>query len=408
MTDSKALLDQSGRLGTPLSSSATKVMLLGSGELGKEVAFVLHGLGIEVIAVDRYDHAPAMQVAHRHAVIDMLDPAQLRALIEREQPDFIVPEIEAIATSELGRLEEEGYRIVPSARAVSLTMNREGIRRLVAEELDVPTTPYRFADTFDDYANAARSLGFPCVVKPVMSSSGKGQSVLRAEADLEPAWLYAQSGGRSGEGRVIVEAFLDFDYEITQLTVRHAGGVSFPDPIGHLQEDGDYRTSWQPQAMSEAALTSSRLIADRVTASLGGYGVFGVELFIRGDEVFFNEVSPRPHDTGLVTLCTQFLPQFALHARAFLGMSIPAIERHSAGASKAFLVEGQSGAAGISYSGVNDVLSMERVDLRLFGKPSVDGRRRMGVVLARGGDVESAMARVNQAHSKLSAELLLD
>ncbi|WP_344803752.1 formate-dependent phosphoribosylglycinamide formyltransferase [Allohahella marinimesophila] len=390
-------------IGTPSRKSALRVMLLGSGELGKELIMVLQGLGIETIAVDRYAGAPAMQVAHHARVIDMLDPAQLRELILTEAPDYIVPEIEAIATGELIKLEEEGYRVIPSARAVNLTMNREGIRRLAAEELGLPTTPYAFADTMAEAMEAAGRLGYPCVMKPVMSSSGKGQSIIRSADDLLSAWEYAQAGGRSGEGRVIVEAFLSFDYEITQLTLRHAGGVSFPDPIGHIQEDGDYRVSWQPQPMSPAALHGAREIAEKITAALGGYGIFGVELFVKGDKVFFNEVSPRPHDTGLVTLITQRHSQFALHARALLGIAVPDIQRATSGASKAFLVEGHSGVEGVSVSGVDEVLAMSDVDLRLFGKPEVSGRRRMGVVLASADTVEAARSLAESAHAKLIA-----
>ncbi|MAM85815.1 MAG: phosphoribosylglycinamide formyltransferase 2 [unclassified Hahellaceae] len=392
-------------IGTPATRSALRVMLLGSGELGKELIMVLQGLGIETIAVDRYAGAPAMQVAHHAVVINMLDPNELRELILRERPDYIVPEIEAIATSELVKLENEGFRVVPSARAVNLTMNREGIRRLAAEELGLPTTPYAFADSLLEAKDAAARLGYPCVMKPVMSSSGKGQSVIRSAEAIESAWSYAQAGGRSGEGRVIVEAFIRFDYEITQLTVRHAGGVSFPDPIGHIQEDGDYRMSWQPQPMSADALRASREIAEKITAALGGYGVFGVELFVQGDKVFFNEVSPRPHDTGLVTLITQRHSQFALHARALLGIPVPSIERPLAGASKALLVEGHSSDEGIRFLGVDDVLAMANVDLRLFGKPEVQGRRRMGVVLASAESVDEARVRVESAHNKLKAEI---
>ena len=366
---------------------------------------VLQGLGIETLAVDRYAGAPAMQVAHHAFVIDMLDPVQLRNLVIRETPDFIVPEIEAIATDELVKLEAEGFNVVPSARAVNLTMNREGIRRLAAEELGLPTTPYIFADSKDEAVAAADKLGYPCVMKPVMSSSGKGQSVIRSPEYLEAAWQYAQAGGRSGKGRVIVEAFLRFDYEITQLTLRHAGGVSFPDPIGHIQEEGDYRVSWQPQAMSPQALRGAREIAEKITAALGGYGIFGVELFVQGDKVYFNEVSPRPHDTGLVTLITQRHSQFALHARALLGIPVPEVEQTVAGASKALLVEGHSGFSGIRYAGVAEVLAMKDVDLRLFGKPEVQGRRRMGVVLASAETVENARKLADRAHASLTAKI---
>ncbi|MDX5362792.1 MAG: formate-dependent phosphoribosylglycinamide formyltransferase, partial [Pseudazoarcus pumilus] len=330
------------RIGTPLSSSATRVLLCGSGELGKEVAIELQRLGCEVIAVDRYANAPAMQVAHRSHVISMLDGAALRAVIEQEKPQYIVPEIEAIATATLVELEREGYTVVPTARATQLTMDREGIRRLAAETLNLPTSPYRFADTFEDYAAGVAAIGFPCVVKPVMSSSGKGQSVLRNADDVRPAWDYAQEGGRAGAGRVIVEGFVDFDYEITLLTVRHIGGTSFCEPVGHRQEDGDYRESWQPQAMSPAARAEAERIAHAVTESLGGRGLFGVELFVKGDQVWFSEVSPRPHDTGLVTLISQDLSEFALHARAILGLPIPGVRFHGPSASAVILVEGDS------------------------------------------------------------------
>lgn len=390
-------------IGTPLSGSATRAMLLGSGELGKEVAIELQRLGVEVIAVDRYPNAPAMQVAHRAHVINMLDPVRLRELVEAERPDFIIPEIEAIATDELVRLEQEGYRVVPSARAANMTMNRERIRRLAAEELGLQTSPYHFADDVQSFEAAVRSLGFPCVVKPIMSSSGKGQSVLRSEADLEPAWRYAQEGGRAGQGRVIVEGFVEFDYEITLLTVRHADGVAFCDPIGHVQIDGDYRFSWQPHPMSEVAWQRSVEIADRVTSALGGWGLFGVELFIRGDEVLFSEVSPRPHDTGLVTLISQDRSEFALHARALLGLPISGLRQLGPSASAALLVEGSS--SEVSYRGLDDVLRMPDVELRLFGKPEVQGKRRMGVVLAQGQSIEEARERASVALSRIQIDL---
>ncbi|MCU0977393.1 MAG: formate-dependent phosphoribosylglycinamide formyltransferase [Steroidobacteraceae bacterium] len=382
-------------LGTPLSPGATRLMLLGSGELGKEVAIEAQRLGVEVIAVDRYANAPAMQVAHRAYVIDMLDPQALRALIERERPALVVPEIEAIATAELVKLEAGGQRVIPTARAARLTMDREGIRRLAAEQLGLPTSPYRFADDEASYREAVRALGLPCVVKPVMSSSGKGQSVVRSEADVAKAWAYAQSGGRAGAGRVIVEGFIAFDYEITLLTVRHAGGTSFCDPIGHLQVDGDYRESWQPQPMSAAALAGSQRIAAAVTAELGGAGLFGVELFVRGDEVWFSEVSPRPHDTGLVTLISQDLSEFALHLRAILGLPIPAIRRHGPAASCAVLLEGDS--SNVSFGGLEAALVAPDTALRLFGKPEVRGKRRMGVTLALGADVDEARAKARKA-----------
>lgn len=376
------------RIGTPLSSSATRVLLCGCGELGKEVVIELQRLGCEVIGVDRYANAPAMQVAHRSHVIDMLDGAALRAVIEKEQPHYIVPEIEAIATATLVELEAEGFNVVPTARAAQLTMNREGIRRLAAEELGLPTSPYHFSDTFEDYAAAVKSVGYPCVVKPIMSSSGKGQSVLKSDADLQKSWDYAQEGGRAGKGRVIVEGFIDFDYEITLLTVRHAGGTSFCAPIGHRQENGDYQESWQPQPMSPKALAESERVALAVTEALGGRGLFGVELFVKGDQVWFSEVSPRPHDTGLVTLISQELSEFALHARAILGLPIPAIRQMGPSASAVILVEGNSQQA--SFSNLGAALSEADTALRLFGKPEVKGQRRMGVALARDESIEAA------------------
>lgn len=378
-------------LGTPLTTSATRVLLLGSGELGKEVAIELQRFGCEVIAVDRYPDAPAMQVAHRCHVVNMLDGAALRAVIEKEQPRLIVPEIEAIATPALVELEAEGFTVVPTARAARLTMDREGIRRLASEKLQIKVSPYRFADTEAEYREAVRELGMPCVVKPVMSSSGKGQSVVRSATDIEPAWKYSQQGGRTGGGRIIVEGFVQFDYEITLLTVRHNGQTAFCDPIGHLQADGDYRESWQPQAMSAAALAESQRIAHAVTAELGGNGVFGVEFFIAGDEVYFSEVSPRPHDTGLVTLISQDLSEFALHARAILGLPIPVIRQRGPSASCALLVEGDS--ANIRFEHVERALTEPDTALRLFGKPEVRGHRRMGVSLALGSSIEEARAK---------------
>ena len=388
-------------IGTPLTPEATRLMLLGSGELGKEVAIEAQRLGVEVIAVDRYPNAPAMQVAHRSHVIDMLDPAALRALIERERPALVVPEIEAIATAELVKLEAGGQRVIPTARAARLTMDREGIRRLAAEQLGLPTSPYRFADDEAAYREAVRAIGLPCVVKPVMSSSGKGQSLVRAEADVAKAWAYAQSGGRAGAGRVIVEGFVAFDYEITLLTVRHAGGTSFCEPIGHLQVDGDYRESWQPQPMSAAALAESQRIAEAITAELGGAGIFGVELFVRGDQVWFSEVSPRPHDTGLVTLISQDLSEFALHVRAILGLPVPAIRRHGPAASCAVLLDGAS--SNVRFGGLEAALAEPDTALRLFGKPEVRGRRRMGVTLALGTDVEEARAKARAAAAAIVA-----
>ncbi len=376
------------QIGTPLSPSATRVMLLGSGELGKEVAIELQRLGVEVIAVDSYANAPAMQVAHRSHIINMLDGEALRSLIETEKPHLIVPEVEAIATDTLAELECEGFNVIPTARATQLTMNREGIRRLAAETLGLATSPYQFAGTFDDFETAIESIGMPCVVKPIMSSSGKGQSVIREAADIRSAWDYAQEGGRAGKGKVIVEGFIDFDYEITLLTIRHRDGTSFCAPIGHLQVDGDYRESWQPQAMSDTALQSAQYIATKVTDALGGQGLFGVELFIKGDEAIFSEVSPRPHDTGLVTLISQDLSEFALHVRAILGLPIANIVQHGAAASCPIVVEGDS--TQISFGGLERALSEPDTQLRLFGKPEVHGKRRMAVTLARGNNVEQA------------------
>ncbi|WP_166269327.1 formate-dependent phosphoribosylglycinamide formyltransferase [Marinobacter caseinilyticus] len=390
-------------IGTPLKENAYRVLLCGAGELGKEVAIELQRLGVEVIAVDRYDHAPAMQVAHRSHVIDMLDASALRRLIELERPHLVVPEIEAIATPELVRLEAEGVRVIPTARAVNLTMNREGIRRLAGEDLGLPTSPYRFADSLPAYLRAVHEVGVPCVVKPVMSSSGKGQSTVKTLAEAEAAWEYAQSGGRAGKGRVIVEGFVDFDYEITLLTVRHTGGVSYCEPIGHRQEGGDYRESWQPQVMSPKALERSKEIAGAVTENLGGFGVYGVELFIKGDDVYFSEVSPRPHDTGLVTLVSQDLSEFALHARAILGLPVPSIEQRGPSASAVVLPEGESNQP--SFSGLEKALAEPDTQLRLFGKPGLSGRRRMGVALATGVTVEAARKRAVDAAAAIKVTL---
>lgn len=390
-------------IGTPYSEDATRVLLLGSGELGKELAIELQRLGCEVIAVDRYANAPAMQVAHRSHVISMLDDQALREVIEAEQPDYIVPEIEAIATPTLVALEGEGYRVIPTAEATRLTMDREGIRRLAAETLGLPTSAYKFADTLEDYRAAVAAVGMPCVIKPVMSSSGKGQSLLRDTADIDAAWEYAQAGGRAGKGRVIVEGFVDFDYEITLLTVRHIGGTSFCAPIGHRQESGDYRESWQPQAMSEAALAEAERVALAVTEALGGRGLFGVELFVKGDQVWFSEVSPRPHDTGMVTLISQDLSEFALHARAILGLPIPAIRQQGPAASAVILVEGQS--ANVSFANLGAVLANPDTQLRLFGKPEVDGQRRMGVVLTLDASVELAVEKAVRAAAEVQVRL---
>ncbi|HEU4670595.1 MAG TPA: formate-dependent phosphoribosylglycinamide formyltransferase [Dyella sp.] len=392
--------------GTPLSDRALRVLLLGSGELGKEVAIELQRFAVEVVAVDRYANAPAMQVAHRSHVIDMLDGAALRKLIETEQPDLVVPEIEAIHTPTLVELERGGLKVIPTARAAWLTMDREGIRRLAAEELQLPTSPYRFCDDEAQYRAAADALGFPFVIKPVMSSSGKGQSVVREASQLQAAWDYAQSGGRAGKGRVIVEGFVDFDYEITLLTVRHRDGTCFCAPIGHRQEDGDYRESWQPQPMSEAALADAQRQAEAITAALGGWGVFGVEFFVRGDAVIFSEVSPRPHDTGLVTLISQDLSEFALHARAILGLPVPVIRQLGPSASCAKLVEGE-GVAPL-YFGVAEALAEPDTQLRIFGKPAVKGRRRMAVTLARDESIEAAKAKAIRAVAALKVELPQD
>ncbi len=400
-------------LGTPLSPHATRVLLLGSGELGKEVAIELQRLGVEVIAADRYANAPAMQVAHRSHVLDMLDGGAIRALIAQERPDVIVPEIEAIHTETLVQLEREfaergtHTRVIPTARAARLTMDREGIRRLAAETLGLPTSPYRFVDTHAEYRDAVTALGLPCVVKPVMSSSGHGQSLVRSEEGIDAAWELAQTGGRAGAGRAIVEGFIDFDYEITLLTVRHAGGTTFCEPIGHLQRDGDYRESWQPQPMSTRALALAQGVARQVTDELGGWGVFGVELFVRDDEVWFSEVSPRPHDTGLVTLVSQDLSQFALHARAILGLPIHAgpsgaIRQRGAAASCAVLAEGHGVPV---FEGVDEALRVPDTTLRLFGKPRVEGHRRVGVTLALGDGVDEARVHAREAAAALTIEL---
>ncbi len=391
-------------IGTPFTSTAKKALLCGSGELGKEVVIELQRYGVEVIALDAYADAPAMQVADRSHVVSMLDGAALRAIIEQEKPDLVIPEVEAIATDTLAELEAEGLAtIIPTANATQLTMNREGIRRLAAEELGLATSPYRFADTYEDYCEAISEIGMPCVIKPIMSSSGKGQSVVKSDADRETSWNYAQEGGRAGQGRVIIEGFVDFDYEITLLTVRHVDGTSFCDPIGHIQVDGDYRESWQPQPMSDAALENAKQIAGAVTASLGGFGLFGVELFVKGDLVYFSEVSPRPHDTGMVTMISQDLPQFSLHARAILGLPIPSIRQFGPSASAVVLVEGNSDK--VSFGNLNEALSAPDTQLRLFGKPKVVGKRRMGVTLALGADIEEAREKARKASSSVSIEL---
>jgi phosphoribosylglycinamide formyltransferase 2 len=390
------------KIGTPLSDGATRLLLLGSGELGKEVVIEAQRLGVEVIAVDRYADAPAMQVAHRAHVVNMLDGAAIRKVIEKEKPHLIVPEIEAIDTLTLVELEKQKWTVIPTARAARLTMDREGIRKLAAEELKLPTSKYRFAETDVEYRTAIRELGMPCVVKPVMSSSGKGQSVVKKINDIHKSWEYAQAGGRAGAGKVIVEAFFPFDYEITLLTVRHRDGTSFCDPIGHLQVDGDYRESWMPQAMSPRALERSQEIARAVTDALGGWGLFGVELFVRGDEVWFSEVSPRPHDTGLVTLASQELSEFALHARAILGLPIPTIRTLGPSASCAVLADGHGVPV---FSGVDAALQAPDTALRLFGKPKVEGHRRVAVTLALGADIDEARAKARDAAAALSIEL---
>ncbi|GAB1044919.1 formate-dependent phosphoribosylglycinamide formyltransferase [Shewanella algae] len=386
-------------LGTPLSQGAVRAMLLGCGELGKEVAIELQRLGVEVIGVDRYPNAPAMQVSHRFHVVNMLDPEALRAVIELEKPHLVIPEIEAIATATLAKMEAEGLKVVPTARATQLTMDREGIRRLAAETLGIPTSPYVFCDTETEFNQAVAQIGLPCVVKPVMSSSGKGQSVIREQAQIAAAWEYAQQGGRAGQGRVIVEGFVPFDYEITLLTISAVNGIHFCAPIGHRQEDGDYRESWQPQAMSQAALEKAQQIGAKVVEALGGYGLFGVELFIKGDEVYFSEVSPRPHDTGMVTLISQDLSEFALHVRAILGLPIANIRQHGPSASAVVLKEGDSD--NLRYTGLAAALSEADTQLRLFGKPEIHGRRRLGVALARDLDIQSAIDKALRCAAKV-------
>lgn len=390
-------------IGTPLSNTAKRVMMLGAGELGKEVVIELQRLGVEVIAVDRYANAPGMQVAHRAHVVNMLDPIALRDVIESEQPDLIVPEIEAIATGTLMQLEAEGFQVIPTARAARLTMDREGIRRLAAETLQVKTSPYVFAETREEYDAAISKIGVPCVVKPVMSSSGKGQSTVKVAADADASWKYAKSGARGEGTKVIVEGFVDFDYEITLLTVRHVAGCAFCDPIGHRQEGGDYQESWQPQPMSEAAIAECERIAELVTGELGGYGLFGVEFFVKGDAVFFSEVSPRPHDTGMVTMISQDLSEFALHARAILGLPVPNIRTRGPAASSVVLVHGES--ASVSFNNLESALAAADTQLRLFGKPVVQGERRMGVALALGDTIGEARDKANTAAAAVGYEL---
>lgn len=391
-------------IGTVLTPVGKKALLCGSGELGKEVAIELQRYGVEVVALDKYANAPAMQVAHRSHVLSMLDGKKLREVIETERPDYIIPEVEAIATDTLVALEKEGYSITPTATAAYLTMNREGIRRLAAEQLGLPTSPYKFASTREEFEEAVKEIGMPCVVKPIMSSSGHGQSVVRTADDIDKSWHYAQEGGRAGAGRVIVEGFVQFDYEITQLTVRHSAGTTFLKPVGHVQVDGDYRESWQPQVMSEKALQKAQDIARKVTDALGGYGIFGVELFIKGDDVLFSEVSPRPHDTGMVTMISQDMSQFALHARAVLGLPVPGVRFYGPSASRAIVVEGDTDK--VVFGNLDEVLSEEGVQMRIFGKPEVVGHRRLGVILATADTVEEARAKADRAYKKLKVKLL--
>ena len=387
-------------LGTALTPNATKVMMCGCGELGKEVVIELQRLGVEVIAVDRYANAPAMQVAHKSYVINMLDGDALRKIAEDEKPDLIVPEIEAIATETLLALESEGFTVIPTARATQTTMNREGIRRLAAEDLGLLTSPYRFADSEAECRAAMAEIGLPCIVKPVMSSSGKGQSTAQNEDDIADVWTYSQEGGRTGKSRIIVEGFVDFDYEITLLTIRHKNGTSFCAPIGHRQEGGDYQESWQPHPMSKTALSAAQDMAEKVTNALGGYGLFGVELFIKGNEVIFSEVSPRPHDTGLVTLISQDLSEFALHARAILGLPIPHIRQFGPAASAVILGNGTS--SNISFENVEAALSEPDTQIRLFGKPEIDGSRRLGVAIARAETLDEAKAKAIRSASAVT------
>ena len=390
-------------IGTPFSPTSKKILLLGSGELGKEVVIEFQRLGCEVIACDRYPNAPAMQVADRSYSFSMLDGVELRKVIEKEKPDHIVPEIEAISTATLIELEKEGFNVTPTAKAAFLTMNREGIRRLAAEELGLPTSNYRFVDNKEDFINAVNEVSIPCVVKPIMSSSGKGQSTIKTSEDIDSSWSYAQEGGRTGAGKVIVEGFVDFDYEITLLTVRHKNGTSFCQPIGHRQENGDYQESWQPQLMTDSAFEAAKEIAQKITDALGGFGIFGVELFIKGDNVYFSEVSPRPHDTGMVTMISQDLSQFALHVRAILGLPIPNIQQHGPSASAVILVEGNSDQ--VSFGNLEAALSETDTQIRLFGKPEVKGKRRMGVALARDSGIDEAKNKALRATSSVKVNV---
>lgn len=392
------------KIGSVMTPVGRKALLLGSGELGKEVAIELQRYGVEVIACDRYPNAPAMQIAHRSYVFNMLDPDELRRVVELEKPDHIIPEVEAIATPALVELEKEGYHVTPTARAAWLTMNREGIRRLAAEELGIPTSPYRFASTYDEFRQAIAEIGLPCVIKPIMSSSGHGQSVARTEADIDHSWQISQEGGRAGAGRVIVEGFVDFDYEITLLTVRSVSGTTYCQPIGHIQVDGDYRYSWQPQPMATGALVKAQEIAKKVTDALGGYGIFGVELFVKGDNVIFSEVSPRPHDTGMVTMISQDLSEFGLHARALLGLPVPDIRFYGPSASRAVVVEGDTDK--IEFDNLEAVLAEPGVQIRIFGKPEIKGHRRMGVILATDTSVEAARQKAERAYEALHVNVL--
>lgn len=392
------------KIGTVGTEIGKKALLLGSGELGKEVAIELQRLGVEVVACDKYEGAPAMQVAHRSRVFDMLDGERLRRVIEEECPDHIIPEVEAIATPTLVELEQEGFNVTPTANAAWLTMNREGIRRLAAEQLGITTSPYCFASDRQEFHEAVKVVGIPCVVKPIMSSSGHGQSVIKSEEDIERAWIVSQEGGRAGAGRVIVEGFVDFDYEITLLTVRNVAGTQFCEPVGHIQVNGDYRYSWQPQAMTPEALAQAQDIARKVTDALGGWGIFGVEMFVKGNQVIFSEVSPRPHDTGMVTMISQDMSEFALHARALMGLPVPSIRFYGPSASRAIVVEGDSNR--VDIDGIDAALAEEGVQLRIFGKPEVKGHRRMGVILATGADVDDAIAKADRAYAKLTVNVM--
>lgn len=390
------------KIGTTFTKSGKKAVLCGSGELGKEVALELQRYGVEVVALDKYENAPAMHVAHRSHVLSMLDGEALKRVIKEENPDYIIPEIEAIATDKLVELEAEGYNVVPTANATKLTMNREGIRRLAAETLGIPTSPYRFAETKEEFDKAVAEIGLPCVVKPVMSSSGHGQSTVKTPEQIDEAWKVSQEGGRAGSGKVIVEGFVKFDYEITLLTVRHSGGTTFLKPVGHHQVDGDYRESWQPQAMSQEAIELAEAIAKAITDALGGYGIFGVELFVKGDEVIFSEVSPRPHDTGMVTMISQDMSEFSLHARAVLGLPIPEVRFYGPSASKAIVIEGHT--KEYEFCNLDKVVEEPGVQIRLFGKPEVAGHRRVGVILATDDSVAGALAKAERAYAKLEVK----